>query len=97
MTPRHEYTERLCIENVLDAAASGAVILNHAVMTDIIFKDGTVTGIRIKDTLTGEEYQANGRIILNASGPWTDFVLHKFEAGRAYSISQDQGHPPFYR
>jgi glycerol-3-phosphate dehydrogenase len=86
-----EYTERLCVENVLDAAAKGAVILNHAAMTDMIFQDGTASGIRIKDTLTGEEYRANGRTVLNASGPWTDLVLHKFEASRAYNIRKTKG------
>lgn len=86
-----EYTERLCIENVLDAAAKGAIILNHAEMTDIILQDGAASGIRIKDTLTGEEYRANARIILNASGPWIDLVLHKFEAGRAYKIRNTKG------
>jgi glycerol-3-phosphate dehydrogenase len=86
-----EYTERLCIENVLDAAGRGAVILNHAAMTDINFKDGAVSGINFKDALTAEEYRANGRTVLNASGPWTDLVLHKFEAGRAYNIRKTKG------
>jgi glycerol-3-phosphate dehydrogenase len=86
-----EYTERLCIENVLDAAAKGAVILNHAEMTDIVFEDGAASGIHIKDTLAGDEYRANARIILNASGPWIDLVLHKCEAGRAYKIRNTKG------
>jgi glycerol-3-phosphate dehydrogenase len=86
-----EYTERLCIENVLDATAKGATILNHAEMMDIIFQDSTASGIRIKDTLTGEEYRANARIILNASGPWIDLILHKFKAGRAYKIRNTKG------
>jgi glycerol-3-phosphate dehydrogenase len=86
-----EYTERLCIENILDAAARRAVVLNHAPMTDIIFKDGAAAGIRLKDALTGEEYRAEGKIILNASGPWTDQVLHKFERGRAYNIRKTMG------
>jgi glycerol-3-phosphate dehydrogenase len=86
-----EYTERLCIENVLDAAAKGAVVLNHAEMTDMIFQDGAASGLRINDTLTGEEYRANARTILNASGPWIGLVLHKFEAGRAYKIRNTKG------
>lgn len=85
------YTERLCIENLADASSRGAVTLNHTVMTDFIFKDNTVTGIKIKDALSGEEYQANGRIVLNTSGPWTDSVLHKLEAGRAYTIRKTKG------
>jgi glycerol-3-phosphate dehydrogenase len=86
-----EYTERLCIENIADAAARGATMLNHAVMTDFLIKDGAAAGIRVKDALTGEQYEANGRIILNASGPWTESVLHKIEAGRTYKIRTTKG------
>lgn len=85
------YTERLCIENLVDASSRGAVILNHTLVTELVLKENTVTGVKIKDGLTGEEYQANGRIVLNASGPWTDLVLHKLEAGRAYSIRKTKG------
>ncbi len=85
------YAERLCIENLTDAAARGAVIINHATVTGLVFKDSVVSGVRIKDELSGEEFQANGRIILNATGPWTDRILHQFEAGRAYTIRKTKG------
>jgi glycerol-3-phosphate dehydrogenase len=85
------YAERLCIENLTDAAAKGAVILNHALVTGLVFKDNTISGVRIKDELSGEELQAQGRIILNATGPWTDRILHQFEAGNAYTIRKTKG------
>ena len=86
-----EYTERICIENVLDAAGKGATILNHAVMTQLLQKDGAVSGIRVKDTLTGEEYQANGRLILNTAGPWADLVWQKLGAGHTEKIRKTKG------
>jgi glycerol-3-phosphate dehydrogenase len=86
-----EYTERICIENVLDAAGQGACILNHAAMTQLLFKDGTVSGIRVKDTLSGEEYQAHGRMILNAGGPWADLVWQKLDSHRSYRIRKTKG------
>lgn len=86
-----EYTERLCIENVLDAAGKGATILNHAVMTKLLQKDGTVSGIQVKDALSGEEYQANGRLVLNTAGPWADLVWQNLEARRAFHIRKTKG------
>ena len=86
-----EYMERLCIENVLDAAGKGACILNHAAMSQILFKNGMVNGIRIKDTLTGEEHQANGRLILNTAGPWADLVWQKLGAGHTGKIRKTKG------
>jgi glycerol-3-phosphate dehydrogenase len=85
------YAERLCIENLADAAARGAVIINHATVNRLVFKDNIVSGVRIKDELSGEEFQANGRIILNATGPWTDRILHQFKAGHAYTIRKTKG------
>jgi glycerol-3-phosphate dehydrogenase len=85
------YAERLCIENLTDAAARGAVIINHAPVTRLVFKDNVVSGVRIKDELSGEELQVKGRIILNATGPWTGNILHQFEAGCAYTIRKTKG------
>ncbi len=86
-----EYTERLCIENVLDAAGKGASILNHVAMTDTLIKDGVVSGIRVRDTLSGEEYQAHGRMVLNAGGPWADLVWNKLNTNRNYNIRKTKG------
>jgi glycerol-3-phosphate dehydrogenase len=86
-----EYTERLCIENVLDAVDKGAGILNHAAMTNVLIKDGSVSGIQVRDTLSGEEYRANGRIVLNAGGPWADLVLQRLETRRNYHIRKTKG------
>ena len=85
------YAERLCIENLTDAAARGAVIINHAPVTGLVFKDNTVSGVRIKDELSGEDFQVKGRIILNATGPWTDTILHQFEAGLTYTTRKTKG------
>jgi glycerol-3-phosphate dehydrogenase len=86
-----EYTERLCIENVLDAAGKGATILNHALMTHLIEKDGIVSGIQVKDALTGEEYQANGRLVINTGGPWADLICQNLECNRTFKIRKTKG------
>jgi glycerol-3-phosphate dehydrogenase len=86
-----EYTERLCIENVLDAAGKGATILNHAVMNELLQKDGTVSGIKVKDALTGEEYRAGGRLVLNTAGPWADLIWQKLGAGFTEKIRKTKG------
>jgi glycerol-3-phosphate dehydrogenase len=86
-----EYTERLCIENVLDAAAHGAVVLNHAPMMQFFLKDGAVGGIRVKDALSGEEYEARGRIVLNTAGPWADLVWQNLNTHAGYRIRKTKG------
>jgi glycerol-3-phosphate dehydrogenase len=86
-----EYTERVCIENILDASSNGTCVLNHAMMTDVIVKDNRVNGIVVRDMQTGEERQAQGRIILNASGPWANAVLQKVGLERKHHIRKTKG------
>lgn len=68
------FAERLCLENVLSASEYGASAINHARVTGILRKSDTVYGVKVQDTLTGEEYQAKGRLVVNAAGPWADAV-----------------------
>lgn len=77
-----EFMERLCLENALDASENGASILNHTAMTDFLIKDGSVCGIQARDMMSGEDYQARGRIIVNAGGPWEDIIRNRLKNGR---------------
>lgn len=63
---------RFTINLAEGAAEAGADLLNHATVTDLIVEHGHARGITIHDELTGEDYEAHGRQILNATGPWTD-------------------------
>ncbi|HEY32440.1 MAG TPA: glycerol-3-phosphate dehydrogenase/oxidase [Dehalococcoidia bacterium] len=72
-----EFMERLCLENLLSAAENGACILNHAAAINLLAKDDVVHGIEVKDTLTGENYIANGRMVVNAGGHWADLMWEK--------------------
>lgn len=68
------FTERLCLENVISAAQHGACVLNHTKVTGILTKGDTVYGVETQDMLTGEKYQAKGRLVVNAAGPWVDTI-----------------------
>lgn len=70
-----EYPERLVVENVLDAVGSGAVVRTHAMVTGFEVEAGVVKGVRITDTITGEENTAWAPLTINVSGPWVDEVL----------------------
>ena len=70
-----EYVERLCLENVLDAAAHGVDVLNHAESTDIRTDGGRVTGITVRETLGETTVDVECDAVVNAAGPWIDRVL----------------------
>jgi len=69
-----ELPERLCIENLIDAAAHGAAICNYARVVSCLTRDARVTGLRVHDLIAQREVEINGRVVVNASGPWFDRV-----------------------
>jgi glycerol-3-phosphate dehydrogenase len=68
------YPERLVVENVLDAAANGAVVKTYTRVTRIVVEAGRATGVEWR-TAGGENGAARARLIVNAAGPWVDEVL----------------------
>ncbi|MEX2181460.1 MAG: glycerol-3-phosphate dehydrogenase/oxidase [Gemmatimonadaceae bacterium] len=67
---------RLPLANVLDAAAHGAVVVNHAPVTALTFASphGNATGAIVHDALGGQEVPVQARLVVNATGPWTDEI-----------------------
>ena len=69
---------RLTFENVLAAHQHGAAISNHAEMTGPLRDSaGRITGARIRDRLTGHEFDLKARALVHAVGPWTNAVLDR--------------------
>ncbi|MEG0443563.1 MAG: type 1 glycerol-3-phosphate oxidase [Carnobacterium sp.] len=66
---------RLVIENIKQAAQDGAQIASHVQAQSILHdENGQVNGVRVSDLLTGEEFDVHARLVINTSGPWSDFV-----------------------
>ncbi|HVT39842.1 MAG TPA: glycerol-3-phosphate dehydrogenase/oxidase [Gemmatimonadaceae bacterium] len=65
---------RLTVSNVVDAARAGAVVLNHAEVTALLFDGQRATGAAVRDRLNGEEFEVRAGALVNATGPWTDTV-----------------------
>jgi glycerol-3-phosphate dehydrogenase len=75
--------ERLVIENALDAAAEGGLILTYAQAVRFLRDDsGGVTGGIIRDAFSGREVEARARLTVNATGPWLDLTTANLRHGR---------------
>lgn len=70
-----EFAERLVLENALDAAFRGAVVITHAPATRIVVENGAATGVEFTDRLTGTSHSARAPVVINAAGPWADDLL----------------------
>ena len=69
---------RLTLANALGAATAGTIVLNHATVTSLLLEGGTVHGAMVTDAETGRSVAARARVVVNATGPWTD-AIHRFE------------------
>jgi glycerol-3-phosphate dehydrogenase len=63
---------RLTLAVAMDAKARGAALLNHAVVVAFTKSGGRVAGVTVRDELTGETADVAARLVVNATGPWSD-------------------------
>ncbi|MEO8392809.1 MAG: glycerol-3-phosphate dehydrogenase/oxidase [Chloroflexota bacterium] len=63
------YPERLCLELILDARASGGRALNYVSLAGA--DGGSVT---LRDEISGETLTIKRQIVVNATGAWIDFT-----------------------
>jgi glycerol-3-phosphate dehydrogenase len=75
-----EYAERLCLENVLDAQAAGATVLNYVAVQGLQLGENSpeIVAIACEDQLSGATFTVNtrGAVVVNTSGPWVDQICH---------------------
>ncbi|CAM8895815.1 unnamed protein product [Rhodiola kirilowii] len=67
---------RLNVGLACTAALAGAAVLNHAEVISFLKDDasGRIIGARIRDNLTGKEFDAHAKVVVNAGGPFCDSV-----------------------
>ena len=68
---------RLLIHLAMTAADHGAVLLNYCPATGLLRDaEGYINGVTARDTETGEELTLNARMVVNATGVFTDTIRH---------------------
>jgi len=83
---------RLLIQLAATAVEQGATLINYARVTALQKDaDGMVNGVAWEDTETGEQNIAHARVVVNATGPFTDSVRKLAEPGAEAMISPSQG------
>ena len=83
---------RLLINLLATAAEQGATLLNYAKVTGLHKgDDGIVSGVAWENGETGESFNAQARVVVNATGPFTDAVRHLAEPDAQKMIAPSQG------
>jgi len=82
---------RLAIHLALTAADQGATIINYCKVTGLIKKNGIISGVYVTDSINEKNYEISAKVIINATGVFTDLILKMDEPSRENIIAPSQG------
>ena len=68
-------TARLVLAFVESAARRGASVANYAQATGFLWNERRVCGARVRDVISGAEFDVRAKLVLNAAGPWAEYLL----------------------
>jgi len=82
---------RLAVTLARTAADAGATLVNYARVTELVKRDGRVRGASVRDEESGETFEVAARVVVNATGAFTDAVRRMDDPDVADIIRPSQG------
>ncbi len=82
---------RLTMEVMKEAFDQGASLLNYAKVEDLIYENGKIVGVIVKDMMDGGTFEIKARKIINATGPWVDFIREKDHSKKGKVLQHTKG------
>lgn len=81
---------RLLINLMQTAVEQGAVMLNYVKATALIKENNVITGLEAKDVLSNETFDIKAKVVINATGVFTDAIreMDDLENGKIMTSSQ---------
>lgn len=76
---------RLALNLAQTAASNGANLLTYVKCAGLQKTEGQVTGIQVEDTLSGENFTIQGKVVINATGVFVD-ALRLIDEPKSHSI-----------
>jgi glycerol-3-phosphate dehydrogenase len=82
---------RLVLEIVRQARRFGALTVTYAEAVGLCTVAGAVRGARVRDRLTGAEYEIRARHVVNATGVWVDRLLAMADSAASPAVTPSKG------
>ena len=81
---------RLTIENIKTSLAYGAQAMNYTVVTDFLYDDGRLAGVKVNDLIANEEFEIKANYVISAAGPWVDELrtVNKSKKGKRLHLTK---------
>ncbi|MEX2104840.1 MAG: glycerol-3-phosphate dehydrogenase/oxidase, partial [Bacilli bacterium] len=65
---------RLTLDVMKTAAGQGAHVFNYTEVTDFLYDDGKVVGVKVRDKVEDHHLEVKATFVVNAGGPWVDRI-----------------------
>jgi glycerol-3-phosphate dehydrogenase len=82
---------RLAIELAITAANNHATVLNYCEVIDLIKENNKISGVVFEDLINEITYEVNAKVVINATGVFTDRVIQMDEADESPLVEPSQG------
>jgi len=82
---------RLAINLAQTAAAHGAIVLNYCRVTGFIKTGDRLSGVHFKDELNNDSYSVQAKVVVNATGVFSDRLQQLDDPHKPSSITPSQG------
>ena len=82
---------RLAIHLAMTAADHGATVLNYISVDGLMKADGKVCGVKAKDSFGGKEYEIKAKVVINATGIFSDDIVKMDDKNAESLITHSQG------
>ena len=77
-------SERMTLAFIKSAVHNGSQAANHVAVQRLISTDERITGVHCRDTLSGEEFQIEAKMVVNAAGPFLPGINSQIESLRLF-------------
>lgn len=67
---------RVNIALALTAVNLGAVVVNYVEAISLLKENGKIIGAKVRDKITGEQWDVNAKGVVNATGPFTGTIFN---------------------
>lgn len=78
---------RLCLDNAISAYDAGCVVANRLEAVKFIKDKERITGVEAQDKLTSEKFLIHVKIVVNATGAWSNQIV-KVDESNALAITR---------
>jgi len=82
---------RLAIDLAQTAAQHNGVLLNYFPVTGLLKSNKKTCGVHVKDVFTGVTYEIKSKVVINATGVFTDAVMNMDNPRHKQMVAPSQG------